>query len=39
VITFERALLSAVEHLRANVQSRIALELLVLEAPVPAPAQ
>ncbi len=33
VLAFVRAILAAVEHLRANVQPRPALELLVLEAP------
>ncbi len=36
VRSFVHAILAAVEHLRANVQPRPALELLVLEAPVPA---
>lgn len=33
VVAFVRAVLAAIEHLRANVQPRPALELLVLEAP------
>jgi len=39
VRSFIHAILAAVEHLRANVQPRPALELLVLEAPAPAQVQ
>jgi hypothetical protein len=37
VIAFVEAILATVEQLRANVQPRPAMELLVLEAPASAP--
>lgn len=36
VLRFVQAIVAAKEHLHANVQSRIALDLLMLEAPLPA---